>query len=139
PPAVRDGCAHFVFFTRGVRYLDDATRRRWDEESPLQPLAAELDRANAFDDNAVQLRSGDKTPIGFVPRYYACEIAPYLQRGNAAQVELLRHNPAPASVRERFLVRLSLTTEPGWSFARSAAYDSLAPSGTQSVDGEAAA
>lgn len=117
PPLVENGIASFLFFTRGVRYLEKETQTCWEHESPSKPIVAEMEPDNPFDPNAVMLFSNDHTPIGHVPRYYTAAISSLLRvHPKNASFELVHHNQEPAPPGERFLIQAKILVPEGWTF-----------------------
>lgn len=128
-PMVANQTVELVFFARGVRYLTDALKRRWENEAPNQPLRLECDRENDYDAHTLRILDGDDAPLGYIPRYYSESFHQLVDHGCDYRLKLLRHNRQPGFVRERFLMKLTSPIFDGWHFPQSELYDSIADAG----------
>lgn len=127
PPRVEDNTVELVFFARGVRYLPDTLKRRWEDGEPPQgPLRLEWDDENEHDTHALRILDSEGQPLGFLPRYYSESFHQLVDHGCDYRLEILRHNRQPGFVRERFLMTLTSPIFEGWYFPQSDLYDSIA-------------
>ena len=113
------------FFSRGVRYLDDALKELWKKSEPTSPLRLKRDRDNEHDPYAIEILDDEGRELGYVPRYYTQSLAQILDANCSYEVELVQHNKEPGYVRERFLLRLDAQTPEGWYFPQSDEYDAV--------------
>ncbi len=134
PPTVTDDSVELIFFVRGVRYLSDELKRRWEDGKPPQhPLRLYKEPENKYDSYALRILDSDDYPLGFVPRYYTKSFYELVDRGCQYQLDLLLHNRHPGFVRERFLVKLTCRTFDGWRFPQSDLYESIAEQSGESI------
>ncbi len=116
-PEVEGDQATFVFFLRGMRYLNELTREAWEEREPDLPLRVFLEPSNPYDPDAVLVTAQTLLPMGFVPRYYSSSIARLVRSGSTPELSIVRQNQPPAPARERFLVKMTLQVPSEWEFA----------------------
>lgn len=126
PPTLEGSHISFVFFTRGVRYLADDLKRRWEQEAPVEPFSIEWDQENRLYRDALLILDADNTPLGYLPRYCGELFHPLIEQGCDYHLELMRHNREPGFTRERFLMKLTIPTLNGWQFPQSDLYDVIA-------------
>lgn len=75
PQPDADGCFFNKFFLHGIRWMSDAAIERISRLVPGEPLKLMLDIQNAYDPNAVAVRTDDdRTMIGYIPRYLANDV-----------------------------------------------------------------
>jgi hypothetical protein len=75
PLLVSDGGLEAKFFVHGIRYLPDCSARRIDALLLGEKLFPMIDVCNAYDPNAIAIRSEDpKVILGYLPRYLASEV-----------------------------------------------------------------
>lgn len=122
------------FFARGVRYLDEALKRRWTEEAPSLPLRLRREPGNDFDPFAIEVRDVEDRKLGYVPRYYTESLSQAVEADCEYQLELLQHNREPGFVRERFLLRLRSDVPPDWHFPQSDMYDPITSRASENTE-----
>lgn len=114
PLVVDGGTVNCTFFSRGVQYVDESIRSFWaDGSTPQEPLRLVADKDNPADPYALLIIDVKIRPLGFVPRYYARKLSQLYHHDAIDEVEVRRHNPAPAPDQERFLIELSATVPDG--------------------------
>lgn len=132
PPSVHEQTVELVFFSRGVRYLPDLLKRRWEEgAAPQTPLRLEWDEANKWDPHALQILDREGNPLGYVPRYYSQSFHQLVDAGCEYDLSIVRHNRQPGFVRERFLIELTSQLPEGWDFPQSDLYDAITDEGSE--------
>ena len=123
-PNRQDSTIELIFFARGVRYLPETLKRRWEDGAPpRRPLRLQWEADNDYDPHALQILDADDVRMGYLPRYYSESFHKLIEHGCDYKLELLRHERAPGFVRERFLMRLTAEPYRGWSFPQSSLYD----------------
>lgn len=136
PPIVDAGRIELVFFTRGVRHLDDAARDRWQtEQAPAEPIRFVHEPENPVDPNALLVVEGDDVKMGYLPWYYTASFAQLVRRDVSYDLRVRRHNPEPAYPQHRFLMEFTADRPTNWSFPQSELYDPVDP-GTSSTPTE---
>ena len=111
-------CAHF--FLRGLRHQNPCAIKRVEALEPGERLFVIPDVQNPFDEQAILLRTTERTKqdmhlLGYLPRYLASELKPLSWEAlKAAEVEVVRVNPAPAPIHFRVLCRLSMRWPEGF-------------------------
>ena len=124
-PTVQGDTAQLVFFARGVRYLPDELKRRWEKDRPRQPFRLQWERDNQYDEHALQIIDSDDRRLGYLLRYYSESFHRLLEYPCDYELELVRHNRQPGFVRERFLMQLTSDTFDDWRFPQSDLYDAI--------------
>ena len=104
PLLSKDGSVEAKFFVHGVRYLPDCSAKRIDELLPGERLFPLIDISNAYDPNAIAVRSEDpKVILGYLPRYLASEVRGALFDQDVistVEIQVKKINPdAPARYR----------------------------------------
>ena len=126
PPEVVDNRAELVFFSRGIRYLREALKRRWEQgRAPQTPLRLKWDKANDFDEHALKILDAEGTSLGYLPRYYSESFCQLVNANCDYDLQIVQHNRQPGFVRERFLMRLTSDTPTEWHFPQSELYEPM--------------
>lgn len=107
------------FFLHGLRWMPAAARTRATQLEPGEPLGLLLDESNAFDRQAVAVRTSDDRDqfmIGYVPRYLAADVRRLCASNAADAIELsvVRANPN-APLQHRLLCQLRARWPQGFS------------------------
>jgi hypothetical protein len=75
PVLLRDGSLEAKFFVHGIRYLPDCSVKRIEALLLGEKLFPLIDICNAFDPNAIAIRSEEpKVILGYFPRYLSSEV-----------------------------------------------------------------
>lgn len=115
------------FFIHGMRHMPEAALARAERLEPKERVFLLSDQQNRDDPHAVAIRSHhDRFLLGYIPRYYARDVAALLRHEPDLEVRVERVNPAPAPVQQRVLLHLDAPwTVPGQPF-EAQAYQPLA-------------
>lgn len=119
PQPDADGCYSSRFFLHGLRWMPAAAQTRATQLVPGEPLGLLLDESNAFDRQAVAVRTSDgrdQFMIGYVPRYLATDVRRLCASNAADAIELavVRANPN-APLQHRLLCQLRARWPQGFS------------------------
>ncbi len=107
------GDYHIRFFAHGLRYFPDESAKRIDKLEVGEQLLLVIDFQNAFDANALLLRTdnsshGGRFLVGYVPRYLLPEAYSILSEfRHDVRITVACVNPAPAPLQVRLLCNLS--------------------------------
>lgn len=104
------------FLVRGVQHVPEA-EQRIEGLSPGDHLQCTRDTQNAFNPQAIKLRTDAGGEIGYVPDYLAADLTNLLERHSEVSVQVQRVNLPPFPHHHRVLCVLSVRTE-----ARSVGY-----------------
>jgi len=108
PEPDEDGLYHIHFFSHGLRYLPTCSMDRIASLQPDEQLYVMRDVQNPYDPNALLLRTGDRHPVGYLPRYLAHDACELLdQNSQGLQVHVERINLAPTPLRFRLLCNMT--------------------------------
>ena len=131
PDQDEDGWHHLLFFVHGLRHQTPAAQDRAGSLQQGERLLVQADLQNPRDFHALTLRTDERFPgdmhtLGYLPRYLAHDIAPFLmEHRDAVEVTVERVNESPAPVNFRLMCRLRARWPEGEApFARDA-YQSL--------------
>lgn len=119
PQPDADGCYATRFFLHGLRWMPEVAQARATRLEPGEPLGLMLDMSNAFDRDAVAVRTSDgrdQLMIGYVPRYLAADMRRLCAASDPGAVELAvaRVNPN-APLQHRLLCQLRARWPQGFS------------------------
>lgn len=112
PEPDAEGWHRFLFFVHGLRHQTDAAQERVATLDPGERLLIQADIQNPRDRHALTVRTdeqfaGDMHTVGYLPRYLAHDIAPFLlDRPEDVIIEVERVNESPAPANFRLLCRL---------------------------------
>lgn len=122
-------CYRFMFFARGVRYVNGAEERI----AALQRgdcLDLQGDPQNPADQLAIQVHTGPQGMIGFVPNTLLEDLHELRKRGSTPITKVERINVDPAPAQLRLLCRLEVPAVSGYAPFSSERYQPIAPSAT---------
>lgn len=119
PQPDADGCYSTRFFLHGLRWMPEVAQARATRLESGEPLGLMLDMSNAFDRDAVAVRTSDgrdQLMIGYVPRYLAADVRRLCAASDPRAVELAvaRVNPN-APLQHRLLCQLRARWPQGFS------------------------
>ncbi|MFB6264655.1 MAG: HIRAN domain-containing protein, partial [Bradymonadaceae bacterium] len=139
PPDVTDSRIELVFFTRGIRYLEDELRERWiSGRPPEEPLELEPDTDNPVDPDAQWIVDGGGAKMGYLPWYYTASFAALVERGVHCDLSVRQHNRESTYPQYRFLIEFEADRPPDWEFPDSELYAPVDSADTEGFDFEAA-
>lgn len=123
------GCYRFMFFARGVRYVEGAEQRI----AVLQRgdgLDLHTDPQSPTDRFALQIHTGPNGLLGYVPNTLLEDLHELQERGAVPITTVERVNPGTAPVQLRLLCRLEAPAVTGYAPFSSDRYQPIAPAAT---------
>ncbi len=108
PERDEGGTLHIHFFAHGLGHMPTAASHRAELLKDGEQVLVVKDFQNASDRNALMLRTTgeydqDVYFLGYLPRYLASDLAPWIETGDRLSVQVLRVNRPPAPVQFRLL------------------------------------
>lgn len=100
-----DGSFRCRFFLHGWRHLNTHSEQRLSSLLPGEKLGAAIELTNPASEPSVQIQTTDYVMLGWAPRYLRHDLLrAIIQAPGDFSAELIRINPEPAPMKQRFLI-----------------------------------